>query len=148
MPNGDKQKVVILGGGCGGVTAAFELTATQELQDRFEVELYTLGWRLGGKGASGRNRDHWFRIEEHGLHVWFGFYDNSFDVLRQAYQQMDKPANPLFNDRGRRVPRVRQHPAAGTSAQRANGSRCGRSCRPFRASRAASRGRCCWSRSA
>ena len=97
MPNGDKQKVVILGGGCGGVTAAFELTATQELQDRFEVELYTLGWRLGGKGASGRNRDHWFRIEEHGLHVWFGFYDNSFDVLRQAYQQMDKPANPLFN---------------------------------------------------
>lgn len=97
MPNGDKETVVILGGGCGGVTAAFELTATQELRDRFEVELYTLGWRLGGKGASGRNRDHAFRIEEHGLHVWFGFYDNSFDVLRQAYEQMNKPANPLFN---------------------------------------------------
>ncbi len=29
--------------------------------------------------------------------MWFGFYDNSFDVLRQAYQQMNKPANPLFN---------------------------------------------------
>ena len=29
VPNGDKQKVVILGGGCGGVTAAFELTATR-----------------------------------------------------------------------------------------------------------------------
>ncbi len=63
MPNGDKQTVVILGGGCGAVTAAFELTATQELRDRFEVELYTLGWRLGGKGASGRNRDHSLRIE-------------------------------------------------------------------------------------
>jgi uncharacterized protein with NAD-binding domain and iron-sulfur cluster len=100
VPNGDKETVVILGGGCGAVTAAFELTATQELRDRFEVELYTLGWRLGGKGASGRNRDLCCRIEEHGLHVWFGFYDNSFDVLGRAYDEMQKPPHALFGSIG------------------------------------------------
>ena len=60
------------------MTAAFELTATPELRERFEVTVYQLGWRLGGKGASGRNLDSGERIEEHGLHVWFGFYDNAF----------------------------------------------------------------------
>ena len=48
-------KVAILGGGVGGMTAAFELTATPELRERYDVTVYQLGWRLGGKGASGRN---------------------------------------------------------------------------------------------
>jgi uncharacterized protein with NAD-binding domain and iron-sulfur cluster len=73
------------------VTAAFELSATPELRDRFEVTLYTLGWRLGGKGASGRNHAKGDRIEEHGLHVWFGFYDNSFNLMRRAYEELDRP---------------------------------------------------------
>ena len=63
-------KVAILGGGVGGMTAAFELTATPELRERYDVTLYQLGWRLGGKGASGRNARAHDRIEEHGLHVW------------------------------------------------------------------------------
>ena len=52
----------------GGLTA-FELTATPELRARHSVTVYQLGWRLGGKGASGRNAGHGNRIEEHGLHV-------------------------------------------------------------------------------
>jgi uncharacterized protein with NAD-binding domain and iron-sulfur cluster len=80
-----KVKVAVLGGGVGAITAAMQLTATPALRARYEVTVYQLGWRLGGKGASGRNADANDRIEEHGLHIWFGFYDNAFRLMRQAY---------------------------------------------------------------
>src|SRR6478736_649415 len=44
-----------------------------------------MGWRLGGKGASGRNAAFGNRIEEHGLHVWGGFYRNAFRMMREIY---------------------------------------------------------------
>lgn len=94
-------KVAVLGGGVGGMTAALELTATPELQKRFDVTVYQLGWRNGGKGASGRNAGVAQRIEEHGLHVWFGFYDNAFRVMRDTYADLQRPAGaPLatFDD--------------------------------------------------
>ena len=57
------------------------------------MSVYQLGWQLGGKGASGR-MPHGNgaagvgqRIEEHGLHIWFGFYDHAFRMLRQAYEE-------------------------------------------------------------
>jgi uncharacterized protein with NAD-binding domain and iron-sulfur cluster len=87
----ERTKVAVLGGGVGGMTAAFELTATPELRDRFEVTIYQLGWRNGGKGASGRNAAVADRIEEHGLHVWFGFYDNAFRLMRDAYEELGRP---------------------------------------------------------
>jgi uncharacterized protein with NAD-binding domain and iron-sulfur cluster len=86
-----RTKVAILGGGVGGITAAFELTATPELRERFQVTVYQLGWRIGGKGASGRNASAGNRIEEHGLHVWFGFYDNAFRLMRDAYEELGRP---------------------------------------------------------
>jgi uncharacterized protein with NAD-binding domain and iron-sulfur cluster len=91
--NGSPQpiRVAVLGGGVGGMTTAFELTATPELRERFDVTIYQLGWRIGGKGASGRNPEHANRIEEHGLHVWFGFYDNAFRLMRDAYEELDRP---------------------------------------------------------
>lgn len=91
-----KTKVAVLGGGPAAVTAAFELTATPELRERYEVTLHTLGWRLGGKCASGRNQAHGQRIEEHGLHVWFGFYDNAFRLMQRAYADPDRPAGSPF----------------------------------------------------
>ena len=51
-----------------------------------EITVYQLGWRLGGKGASGRNAEAGDRIEEHGLHIWFGCYQNAFRILRECYQ--------------------------------------------------------------
>ncbi|MFA9563127.1 MAG: FAD-dependent oxidoreductase [Acidimicrobiales bacterium] len=87
-----KQKVAVLGGGAGAITTAFELTATEALRERYEVTVYQPGWRLGGKGASGRNRAHGDRIEEHGLHVFFGFYDNAFDVMKRCYAELDRKA--------------------------------------------------------
>jgi uncharacterized protein with NAD-binding domain and iron-sulfur cluster len=83
--------VAILGGGAGGLSTAFALTATPELRERIEVTVHTLGWRLGGKGASGRNAALGQRIEEHGLHIWFGFYDNAFAMIRRCYDELGRP---------------------------------------------------------
>jgi len=83
-----RQKIAILGGGMAGLTAAFELSATEALRSRYEITLYQMGWRLGGKCASGRNPDVHDRIEEHGLHVWFGFYENAFRMLRRCYDEL------------------------------------------------------------
>ncbi len=86
-------RVAILGGGCGGLAAAWALSATPELRERFEVTVHQRGWQLGGKGASGRNPHPGGgphggqRIEEHGLHIWFGFYEHAFRMLRQAYAE-------------------------------------------------------------
>lgn len=83
-------KVAVLGGGVAGLTAAFELTRP-ELGNRFAVTVYQLGWRLGGKGASGRNMEVGARIEEHGLHVWFGFYAEAFALMRDVYRELNRP---------------------------------------------------------
>ncbi|HEX5069483.1 MAG TPA: NAD(P)-binding protein [Vicinamibacterales bacterium] len=80
-----KRRIAILGGGVGGMATAFELTNWDGWQDAYEIDVYQMGWRLGGKGASGRRPDLADRIEEHGLHVWMGFYENAFHLIRQAY---------------------------------------------------------------
>jgi uncharacterized protein with NAD-binding domain and iron-sulfur cluster len=80
------ERVTIIGGGCGGITAAWELSRPEH-GGRYEVTVYQQGWRLGGKGASGRGAAG--RIEEHGLHVWLGYYDNSFRMLRECYAELD-----------------------------------------------------------
>ncbi|HKE25746.1 MAG TPA: NAD(P)-binding protein [Bryobacteraceae bacterium] len=85
-----KQKIAVLGGGAGALAAAFELTSVPGWQDRYEVTVYQLGWRLGGKGASGRNAELGQRIEEHGLHLWFGWYENAFRVMRLAYEELHR----------------------------------------------------------
>jgi uncharacterized protein with NAD-binding domain and iron-sulfur cluster len=80
-------RVAIVGGGCAGLSAAFELTRPQH-RGRFQVTIYQLGWRLGGKGASGRGVAQ--RIEEHGLHMWMGFYENAFRIMRECYEELDR----------------------------------------------------------
>jgi uncharacterized protein with NAD-binding domain and iron-sulfur cluster len=87
-----RTKVAVLGGGVGGMVAAYWLTSTPKLRDQFEVTVHQMGWRLGGKGASGRNLDEGGRIEEHGLHIWFGFYDNAFFTMRQCYEELEQVA--------------------------------------------------------
>jgi uncharacterized protein with NAD-binding domain and iron-sulfur cluster len=59
-------------------------------RDEFEsITVYQRGWRLGGKGASSRGA--YGRIEEHGLHIWLGSYDNAFRLLRECYAELDRP---------------------------------------------------------
>ena len=75
------KKLVILGGGASSLTAAYALTNAADWRSRYEsITVYQLGWRLGGKGASGRGEHD--RIEEHGLHIWMGWYHNAFAMMR------------------------------------------------------------------
>ena len=82
-----RPKIAILGSGVGAMTAAYELA----VQDKYDITVYQMGWRLGGQGASGRNLTDGARIEEHGLHVWFGFYHNAFSLMRRCYADMNRP---------------------------------------------------------
>ncbi len=84
-----KTRVAVIGGGVGAITAAYAIARDPELRARHEITVYQIGWRLGGKGASGRQRDAHERILEHGLHVWGGFYDNAFRLLRDCYERMN-----------------------------------------------------------
>lgn len=77
----------------GALSAAHALTSPRNPQaSRYEVTVYQMGFRLGGKGASGRSLDpscHG-RIEEHGLHNLFGFYENTFQMMREVYRELRK----------------------------------------------------------
>ncbi len=80
-------EVAVVGGGCAAMAAAFELTRPEH-GGRYHVTVYVPGWRLGGKGASGRGPAG--RIEEHGFHVWLGFYENAFALLRGCYEERNR----------------------------------------------------------
>lgn len=87
MPAARPVKVAIVGGGCASIAAAFELTRPEHA-GRYHVTVYQVGWRLGGKGASGRGPAD--RIEEHGLHLWMGFYENAFRIVRDCYRELGR----------------------------------------------------------
>src|SRR6476619_6187310 len=87
MQRDEPTKVAIIGGGCASITTAFELTRPRH-RGRYQVTIYQVGWRLGGKGASGRGPAG--RIEEHGLHLWMGFYENAFRLMRECYAELDR----------------------------------------------------------
>ncbi len=70
------------------LSAAWRLSEPA-LRDRFEsITVYQRGWRLGGKAASSRGPHG--RIEEHGLHIWLGSYENAFALLRECYSELDR----------------------------------------------------------
>lgn len=90
-PAVERVKVAIVGGGCAGVTAAWELVKLNRLKNEkktpgpyYDITLYERSHRLGGKGASGRDKHG--RIREHGLHIWLGFYENAFGMMRECYR--------------------------------------------------------------
>lgn len=92
MPASDPapKRVAILGGGMAALTAAYELAKLNVpgQAPRYKITIYQQGWRLGGKGASGRNAKCNGRIEEHGLHIWFGAYENAFRTMTEVYARV------------------------------------------------------------
>ncbi len=103
MEEAPKEKVAVLGGGISALTAAFwlarvfhpfssrsDLFSFSSQTGKYDVTVYQMGWRLGGKAASGRNTDMGERIEEHLIHVMFGFYRNVFRTMKQVMLDLYK----------------------------------------------------------
>jgi uncharacterized protein with NAD-binding domain and iron-sulfur cluster len=103
---GRRTRVAILGGGMAGLAAAWRLSEPGWQDELESVTVYQRGWRLGGKGASSRGPNG--RIEEHGLHLWLGYYENSFRLLRECYAELDRPltdrASPIQTWRDAMLP--------------------------------------------
>lgn len=86
-----RKHVVIVGGGMAGLVAAWDLTRRRGRGARCDVTVIQPGWRLGGKGASGRRvTAQGARIEEHGLHMWSGLYANAFEILHDCYDELGR----------------------------------------------------------
>jgi len=72
-----KKRVLIAGGGIAGLTAAIQL-----LKQGYQVDVYEKRDVLGGKWSSWKDADgDWI---ETGLHVFFGAYDEIFDLMREV----------------------------------------------------------------
>ena len=90
------KKIAVIGGGLSAMTAIFKLTSQPGWESKYDITVYQLGWRIGGKGASGVNPEIGYRIEEHALHLWMGFYENAFSMMREVYGSLNRvPGSPL-----------------------------------------------------
>jgi hypothetical protein len=94
MANGPKKQIAIVGGGCAAMAAAWDLTH----DDACEVTIFQIGGRLGGKGASSCNAAYGHRIEEHGLHLWLGYYENAFRLVRTCFDELRRTDIDKVND--------------------------------------------------
>jgi uncharacterized protein with NAD-binding domain and iron-sulfur cluster len=86
-----REKIAILGGGMAGLATAFALTSEKGWDERFEITIYQMGWRLGGKCASSRGPC--ARIEEHGIHGFLGSYWNTLPMMVACYDELNRPAD-------------------------------------------------------
>lgn len=93
-----RLEVLVLGGGCAGVAAAYALTSDASQRERVNVTVLEQSWRLGGKGATGRDPAHGYRVEEHGLHIWMGFYDHAFSMIRHCFGELGSPRLRSLSD--------------------------------------------------
>ena len=81
------KRIAIVGGGFAAMAAAWDLTAPEN-KNKCEVTIFQMGWRLGGKGASTRNQACGDRVEEHGLHLWLGYYENAFRMIKTSFEEL------------------------------------------------------------
>jgi len=86
-----KKKITVLGGGPASLATVWYMLKNNNWDlSNYDVTVYQLGWRLGGKCANGRNKDNYYRIEEHGIHFWFGCYHNSWELIKELYEHLPK----------------------------------------------------------
>jgi uncharacterized protein with NAD-binding domain and iron-sulfur cluster len=86
MPNSPpKKQAVVLGAGPAGLSAAMALVESGE----YDVDVYQMGWRAGGKCATGRDAGH-FRTRQNGSHYLFGCYHNAFALIRRAHEVLSQ----------------------------------------------------------
>lgn len=85
------RRIAVLGGGLSAMTTVYTLMQEPDWEQKYDITIYQLGWRIGGKGASGVNPNIGYRIEEHGLHLWMGFYENAFKMIKEVYKNANRP---------------------------------------------------------
>jgi len=90
-----KIRVAVLGGGPAGLSAAWGLSATEALRARYEVTIYQVGWRVGGKCASGREGPT-KRIDQNGTHYLFGAYRNIFGMMRDVFDELEAKGDTRY----------------------------------------------------
>jgi uncharacterized protein with NAD-binding domain and iron-sulfur cluster len=83
------KRIAIIGGGPSGLSTALHLTNEPGWQSKYDICIYQLGWRLGGKGATGRDPKHGWRIEEHGIHGFCKFYFNTWPMMQTTYRELN-----------------------------------------------------------
>ncbi|HSH04839.1 MAG TPA: methyltransferase [Anaerolineae bacterium] len=96
--NKQKTKIAVLGGGMGALSTLFYLTDPRNpYHDQYDITVFQMGWRLGGKVASGRSLEpeYHYRIEEHGYHMFPGFYNNTFHLIQECFKAMHTHQPPL-----------------------------------------------------
>ena len=91
----NKKKIVLFGTGVGSLSTAFELTDYPGWEELYDITIYQLGWRAGGKTATSRGLNN--RIQERGIHILQGWYWNMFRLLRRTYdERRDKKMAPGY----------------------------------------------------
>ena len=101
MTKGEQPvRVAIVGGGCAALTTAFELTRPEH---EAATRSPSTRWAGGSAARERRGRGVADRIEEHGLHLWMGFYENAFRLMRECYAERHAmhPELPLRRLAGR-----------------------------------------------
>ncbi|MFK7955601.1 MAG: NAD(P)-binding protein [Lysobacterales bacterium] len=86
------KRIAIVGGGPAGLSTAFHLTEEPDWQDKYDICIYQMGWRVGGKGATGRDDENGWRILEHGIHGFCSCYFNTWAMMKKAYSGLE-PSN-------------------------------------------------------
>jgi uncharacterized protein with NAD-binding domain and iron-sulfur cluster len=89
------RKIAILGAGPAGLAAAFALS-DPAVHDDHEITVYQMGWRAGGKCATGRNPERGGRVEQNGSHYLFGCYHHSFQLARAVYDELERRGDSRF----------------------------------------------------
>jgi uncharacterized protein with NAD-binding domain and iron-sulfur cluster len=91
---GAMEEIAIIGGGLGGLSAAYALSKG-DLKSKYSITVFQMGWRLGGKCATGRDPKN-RRIEEHGIHAFTGSYYNALSMMEDVYCNWSaNPGNPI-----------------------------------------------------
>ena len=85
------QKVAVLGGGLSSCTAALALTDQPGWKERYDITIYQLGWRLGGKARSGRNKDYGQRSEGITSHLLVGSHFMLKTLMKSVYEELNRP---------------------------------------------------------
>ncbi|GAA4829075.1 NAD(P)-binding protein [Algivirga pacifica] len=89
----NKKKIAIIGGGIAGMTTAWELSNQANWKEKYDITIYQMGWRCGGKATTGVGMEG--RIEERGIHMFQGWYENAFRMVKEVYHHIgEQGLNP------------------------------------------------------